>query len=120
MRVLVCGRRTYNERDVVWGFLDALHAKSGIAIILNGGARGADRLAMEWAIDHKVPHKSYLANWQVYGHAAGPIRNQRMLNEGKPDLVVAFPGGKGTRDMVRKATAAGVAVVKPDIQAVRE
>lgn len=44
------------------------------------------------------------------GKAAGPIRNQRMLDEGKPDLVVAFPGGRGTADMVRRAKAAGVPV----------
>ena len=40
----------------------------------------------------------------------GPLRNQRMLHEGKPDLVVVFPGGGGTKDMVRRAVKAGVAI----------
>ena len=43
---------------------------------------------------------------------AGPERNARMLAEGRPDLVVAFPGGTGTADMVRRAKAAGVRVVE--------
>jgi hypothetical protein len=41
---------------------------------------------------------------------AGPLRNYQMLEEGKPDLVVAFPGGGGTKDMVRRAVKAGVSV----------
>jgi hypothetical protein len=33
-----------------------------------------------------------------------------MLDEGKPDLVVAFPGGGGTKDMITRALGAGVSV----------
>ena len=44
------------------------------------------------------------------GKKAGPLRNQRMLDEGKPDLVVAFPGGGGTKDTVRRAVQAGVII----------
>jgi hypothetical protein len=44
------------------------------------------------------------------GKTAGPLRNQRMLDEGKPDLVVAFPGGGGTKDIVRRAVKAGLAL----------
>lgn len=46
------------------------------------------------------------------GRAAGPIRHQRMLDEGMPDLVLALPGGRGTADMVRHATLAGVEVIE--------
>jgi ABC-type sugar transport system substrate-binding protein len=35
-----------------------------------------------------------------------------MLDEGKPDIVVAFPGGTGTADMVRRARKAGVVVIE--------
>jgi hypothetical protein len=51
-----------------------------------------------------------MADWNTHGRAAGPIRNQRMLDEVKPELVVAFPGGRGTADMVRRAREAGVNV----------
>jgi hypothetical protein len=49
-----------------------------------------------------------MADWEKLGRSAGPIRNQAMLDEGRPDLVVAFPGHHGTADMVRRARAAGV------------
>jgi hypothetical protein len=52
------------------------------------------------------------ANWRKYGPAAGPIRNQQMLDWG-PDLVVAFAGGTGTAGMVALARAAGVPVIEP-------
>ena len=42
--------------------------------------------------------------------SAGHIRNQVMLDKGKPDVVVAFPGGRGTADMVRRAEGAGIEV----------
>lgn len=49
------------------------------------------------------------ADWGRYGKAAGPIRNQEMLESGI-DLVIALPGGRGTADMVRRAEGAGVPV----------
>ena len=54
----------------------------------------------------------YVADWATHGKKAGPLRNQRMIDEGHPDLVIAFPGGKGTDDMTRRALAAGVATIR--------
>ncbi len=51
----------------------------------------------------------FRALWERHGRAAGVIRNQAMLDYGI-DLVLAFPGGRGTADMVRRARSAGVAV----------
>jgi len=48
----------------------------------------------------------------MHGRAAGPVRNAQMLAEGKPDFVVAFPGGRGTADMCKQARARGVKVVE--------
>ena len=48
------------------------------------------------------------ADWAKHGKAAGPIRNAEMLTEFLPDYIVAFPGGKGTADMLRKAEKARV------------
>jgi hypothetical protein len=62
--------------------------------------------------DQDIPCSVYMADWDGLGRKAGPIRNQRMLDEGKPDLVIAFPGGRGTADMVRRAREAGVEVVE--------
>lgn len=112
MRVLVCGGRDYTDRDKVFAELDSLHNAHHFTYLIEGGARGADRLAYAWAISHGIHGMEYPAEWDEYGHAAGPIRNRRMLDHGKPDLVVAFPGGSGTADMIGLARAAGVPVVE--------
>lgn len=83
-------------------------------MIIHGGARGADSLAAYWAAHSGVPFETYQADWKQHGRGAGPIRNKRMLSEGKPDLVVAFPGGSGTAHMVRIAREAGVKVMEVD------
>lgn len=76
-----------------------------------GGATGADSIAGDWSLNVlKKEAEVYLANWNIHKTAAGPIRNRKMLKEGKPDIVVAFPGGSGTSDMIKIATAAGVKV----------
>lgn len=102
-RVLVCGGRDYEDFVHLTEVLNAVRP----ATVITGGARGADRLAMRWAAHVGVPLQTYPAKWDEHGRSAGPIRNQQMLDEGKPDLVLAFPGGAGTADMVRRARAQG-------------
>lgn len=109
MTVIVCGGRDYADREHVFSTLDDLEYYGGLTII-EGGARGADALAREWARDNNVTCISVPADWKAHGKAAGPIRNQRMLDEHKPDQVVAFPGGKGTEDMILRAVRAKVCV----------
>ncbi|MCK1520245.1 DUF2493 domain-containing protein [Bradyrhizobium sp. 17] len=110
--VLVCGGRDYDDARSLGMVLDAAHSANPIECLVHGAARGADTLAADWALEHDVLCKAYPADWDRDGKAAGPIRNQRMLDLGKPHMVVAFPGGKGTADMIRKAEAAGVPVVR--------
>ena len=110
--VLVCGGRDYDDEARLCSILDVAHAANPIKLLINGGAEGADSLAYRWAQRTGVPANIYAADWKAHGRAAGPMRNQRMLDEGKPDLVIAFPGGKGTADMTRRATAANVPVVR--------
>lgn len=112
MRVLVCGGRNYEDGDKLSAVLNKLNAEVGIDLLIEGGARGADYLAHVWATMSDVPTERYEADWAAFGLFAGPMRNKVMLEEGKPDLVIAFPGGSGTRDMVRKARKAGVDVVE--------
>ena len=85
--------------------------------MIAGEASGADFLAKVFALDEygdieAVSYKGFPADWKKHGKAAGGIRNQQMLDEGKPDLVIAFPGGTGTADMIRRARKAGVEVVE--------
>ena len=111
MKVLVCGGRNYADRKKVFEILDAIQPKPDC--IIEGGAKGADRLAREWAANAFVRVETYDADWKRYGHAAGPLRNKRMLIEGEPDLVIAFPGGRGTANMTAKAEQYGVDVQTP-------
>lgn len=108
MRVLVCGGRDFRQRDLLNATFRPLFPK--LSAIICGGAPGADTLAWDWAWENRVTCYRYMADWKTHGKAAGPIRNQQMIDEGKPDLVIAFPGGRGTADMVRRAKAAGVEV----------
>lgn len=112
MRVLVCGGRDFDDHAMLWRVLDELHAQHHFAVVIHGMARGADRLADQWAVCNRIPTYRFHAPWTQYGNAAGPIRNAKMLAKGQPDLVVAFPGSVGTKDMMRKALAAKVAVKK--------
>lgn len=116
MKVLVCGGREYWDAYRVFTVLDALHREVGITKIVNGDAPGADRLSSLWAVLAGIAVDRYPALWEKDGRrAAGPIRNQRMLDQEQPDMVVAFPGGTGTADMVRKARRAGVTTREVDM-----
>ena len=110
MRVLVCGGRDYTDAKRVREELDALDAEERIRYVIEGEATGADTLAREWADLRWVPVLKFPADWNKHGKAAGPIRNKQMLDEGRPDLVVAFPGGRGTANMIEQAERAGVPV----------
>lgn len=118
MRVLACGGRDYFDRQVIYTTLTKLHRENQVMVLVHGGASGADTLASEWAATMGVPAEAYVADWKKYGRAAGVLRNTDMLMNGKPDLVVAFPGGRGTADMVSQAKKAGVPVseIKGDKQ----
>lgn len=117
MRVLVCGGRDFRDEDRLQAVLDKLHGEAGIDLIIQGGAAGADTFASTWAYTRGVPEERYDADWENHGNFAGPMRNQRMLNEGHPDLVIAFPRangkwGNGTLNMIGKARKAGVEVIE--------
>jgi hypothetical protein len=130
MKLLVCGGRDYGfrpkgcptdsaraydaraarERFILNETLDDFHKTRGpFTMLINGATPGADALAVSWALANRLIINSYMPDWKKLGKAAGPIRNQLMM-EARPDLVIAFPGGRGTADMVLRAKAAGVEI----------
>lgn len=112
MKVLVCGGRDFQDYDLLKTTLSALQVERGeFSLIIHGAAPGADMLADQYAGIHHIPVKAFPADWATYGRSAGPIRNAFMLDEGEPDLVVAFPGGSGTRNMVLQSRLASVEVI---------
>lgn len=111
--VLVCGDRYWTAYSAIMDELAWLNIESISAIrVIHGDCKGADKLAEKAAKELGFEFKAYPAKWSKYGNAAGPIRNQQMLDEGKPDLVVAFHDNieesKGTKDMLQRAKDCGV------------
>lgn len=114
-RWIVCGGRTPLDQFQTQCAMDALsmiRAKRGEPdAVIEGGCSGYDNAGRIWADWRKIPCITFQADWNTHGRAAGPIRNSRMLAEGKPTHVIAFPGGRGTADMVAKARRAGIPVI---------
>jgi len=110
---LICGGRNFSDAEMFNSAMgDLVRLKGMPECIAQGGARGADLMARHWGERHSIDVRTVAAEWGVYGSAAGPLRNQDMLDRYKPALVVAFPGGKGTADMVRRSREAGVDVAE--------
>jgi hypothetical protein len=103
-RILICGDRNYKDWLKIQDYLNTI---SRTTIIIHGGARGADSLAGNLATSLKMKVIKLQAEWDKYGKAAGILRNQQMLDEEHPDLVVYFhkdiENSKGTKDMVTRA-----------------
>lgn len=110
MRVLVTGGRSFDGVAVLTTLDELDEGQGPFNVIIHGGNGNTDHAASRWAMTHRRGLQVFEADWEKRGKAAGPIRNQQMLDEGKPDLVVAFPGGRGTTDMVRKSVKASVDV----------
>jgi hypothetical protein len=117
MKLLVCGGRDLNEVEVydqLASWIIGFESSSNwfVTEIIQGRATGADTAAYNYAIDHGLVTQSYFPHWERFGNAAGMIRNKKMLTEGQPDAILAFPGGKGTKGMIKLAENAGIPVYK--------
>ena len=114
MRILVCGDRNWNDWKYLEAALDIINDATPISVIIEGEAKGADSFARNWAESRNIPVEKYPAEWKRWGHAAGPIRNKQMIEEGKPDQVIAFhsdiTNSKGTKNMVELATKNNIPV----------
>ena len=126
--------RRIAEKKKLCEALGKLLVAHGAFQLIHGGAKGADAAADAWAAEQRGFPKPLVfeADWDdlthilaviktrksgpqkgtPYNAAAGPIRNQLMIDEGRPDLVVAFPGGAGTKDMTDRAKAAKIEVME--------
>lgn len=116
MRLLVCGGRDFVDVPKLWRALDELQARTpepGIRLVIDGASddvtgpyKGADYWAHQWALARGIPTVRQHAKWAEQGKAAGPIRNGEMIERHRPDQLVAFPGGRGTRNMIDQAERA--------------
>jgi hypothetical protein len=139
MKILVCGGRDYKDSKKVNDILDEIACKFSAFYkehdnwlpidikIIHGGASGADSLAQKWAVNNQAQEAEYKAVWDdmsepcvrkrrydgsYYNALAGFKRNKEMLVKEEPDLIVAFPGGPGTEDMITQALKVPVKVLR--------
>lgn len=126
IRLLVCGGRTATLLGLgldpgsvyvrLVRMLNELSANGKRPLtIIHGGANGVDTMANTWCFNTNTPKLVFPVSkedWERVGNIAGNLRNTKMLEDGKPDMCVAFPGGRGTADMVAKAQAAGLRVLE--------
>lgn len=110
VRLLVCGGREFVDVPKLWRELDNFQKRArepGVVLVIDGASddvtgpyMGADYWAHQWALARDIPTVRQHAKWESQGKAAGPIRNQEMLERHKPNCVIAFKGGRGTANMV--------------------
>jgi hypothetical protein len=111
-RILVCGDRNWSDVERIRTVLNEFPTDS---IIIHGGCRGADTIAGNVATALKMGVVVFHAEWNKHGLAAGPLRNTKMLDEGNPDIVIAFhpniSTSKGTKNMITQAKSRGIEVI---------
>ena len=112
LRLLVCGDRNWSDYETIFNTIVYL---GKVDVMIVGDATGADDLARRAAKALGIfTYPPFVAEWGIYGKGAGPIRNRRMIEEGKPNLIVAFhndlSNSKGTQNTVELARKFGIPV----------
>ena len=103
MIILICGSRNWTNKEIIKSEIIKIQ---NITKIIHGGCRGADILGGFIANELNIPVQIFNADWNLYGKSAGPKRNQQMIDDGKPNFVLAFHDNinesKGTKDMINR------------------
>lgn len=107
-RLLITGGRDFTDADVIREAI--LDIETRPDLVIHGDSAGADRVAGGIAEELGLDIWKFPAKWHIYGRSAGMRRNSQMLREGRPTHVLAFPGGRGTENMVMQAAKAGIPV----------
>ena len=118
MRLLICGDRNWTDGAVILSavnYLKQTYNSDSIEVIIEGDAKGADKLSGMVAHALSIPLLVFPAPWNVYGNTAGLIRNKQMFDKGKPTKVLAFHDelgkSKGTKHMISIAHKSGIPIV---------
>ncbi len=120
MRLLVAGGRHLDDVTPIRRALDLVHARGPISVLIHGGSGFLGIASEDWAREQKLHVVRYPANWREFGKRAESIRNEFMLTDSRPDMILALPGGNDTRDLVARALAARLPVVDGDGKPVHE
>ena len=102
MKVIIAGSR--HMPFSMFHLIDEAVKKSNFQVteVVCGLARGADMFGGKWAVNNSIPVKTFPANWDEYGKAAGPIRNQQMAEYADALIVFIWDGSRGSKDMLMR------------------
>lgn len=137
MRVVVCGSRSWAAwppaKDKAWkpsnheywqmtgltailtGLVDRSIINGETLKVIHGGCpSGADAIAAKWCDTNDIESQVFPADWNTHGKAAGFIRNEQMIVEGQPIVVVAAWDGqsKGTKHTIDLAAKHNIPVIR--------
>ena len=103
MKLIIAGTRTFTNYQKLKQICDYFLQDQDTIEIVSGACRGADKLGEQYAKERGYKLTQFHADWNKYGKAAGPKRNQQMANYA--DALIAFWDGKskGTLNMIEFA-----------------
>ena len=102
MRLLICGGRHFDNAARIEAELSALHVASFISVIIHGGLPGIGGAAEAWARRNKVHVIRYPANFSL-GKSGDATRDEFMLADSRAEMLLVFPGGRRTAELLREA-----------------
>lgn len=114
MRLILCGGRHFDDAALIERQLDQVHAQYNITVLIHGGLPAIGTPAEVWARRHTVHVVRYPANWQLLGKQADDIRNRFMLEDARPDFLLALPGGRHTHSLVQIAQQMNIGIIHAD------
>lgn len=116
MKLLICGSRKIARMSFLHDCLNVFPHTSIVGTIISGGAKGVDKLAIDYAKEHGIKPVEVEADWYpngLYNPGAGYKRNRIMLDLlNQDDMVLALWDGKssGTKDMIDISKKKGLEV----------
>jgi hypothetical protein len=110
MNIIIAGSRSYKDYEEMRMHM-ARFFNLNIGMVICGETNGADVMGRKWAAEFGIPCKSMPANWTVHNEAAGPIRNQKMVDIA--DGAIFFWDGRspGTKDCITRAVKKRIMVI---------
>lgn len=110
MRLIICGGRHFRDMALVERELTRIHAANPIDVLVHGGSAGIGMPAEAWGNEHDV-HIVRYPPCRCSGRSSDARRDMFMLSDGRPDAILAFPGGRRTKALVQMAEAQGIPVI---------
>ena len=106
INIAIVGSRDFVDYKALDKFVQEHVNLTKIEFVVSGGAKGADKLAEQFANHHSLGIRVIYPNWQKYGKKAGFLRNKLIIEAS--NIVFAFWDGesRGTLSSINLAKEA--------------